>query len=509
MDEVKVSDNIDQSFNDNDSLKNHFGDAEDGPEYITPNTSIDQRDSAPGPPALSQLTLSNMQAFNNQNPPQQTMMNNFIGSGLGVPTTDVPEELIGNLIDMGFDRRKAIYALQQSHQNLQMFDTAFAVQWLFDNPAFVPPEPANMDHINDTISTMLGTEVRYDFMGLQDTLTGPPLPDQHPTDDALAPPNNSPDRTEEALAIDTMPMSIVGVGADRKHHPPLHTAHADGAIYDLMATAANQAEQYSKSGRVYNHSNTMASAATMQSTATVDEEKTVSAVYHASNPLQETKTDDDVLPHPLPSRPHHQATESTVASELSVVSQLSTGNGGNGRNGGNTANAQSSNATKEQISSLYAANAAQAVMTMLNAEAVLNESDLKMVLVVRKDLKMTSGKVAAQCCHACLGVVLDIVSGQHVGGIGHNNGNGGKLTFDLKRVLSVWRTNGEKKIVVQCQSEQELVALKDQAAIHGLPHYLVADAGHTQIKAGSITVLAIGPYLSDQIDVVTKELKLY
>merc|ERR1719356_1179925 len=150
-------------------------------------------------------------------------------------------------------------------------------------------------------------------------------------------------------------------------------------------------------------------------------------------------------------------------------------------------------------------------MNMMTAETVLMAADLKMVLVVRKDLKMTSGKVAAQCCHACLGVAMDIVNGQHLSnGNGNHNGNGSQMKeYNLKRVMSVWRSNGEKKIVLQCQSEGELTTLRDQAAIHGLPHYLVTDAGHTQIKAGSITVLAIGPYLSERIDLVTKDLKLF
>jgi PTH2 family peptidyl-tRNA hydrolase len=38
-----------------------------------------------------------------------------------------------------------------------------------------------------------------------------------------------------------------------------------------------------------------------------------------------------------------------------------------------------------------------------NASSVsLPYGDMKMVLVIRTDLDMTKGKVAAQCCHACL-----------------------------------------------------------------------------------------------------------
>ena len=37
----------------------------------------------------------------------------------------------------------------------------------------------------------------------------------------------------------------------------------------------------------------------------------------------------------------------------------------------------------------------------------------------------------------------------------------------------------------------------------GINMYLVEDAGHTQIKAGSRTVLAIGPAFSKEIDPIT------
>lgn len=42
----------------------------------------------------------------------------------------------------------------------------------------------------------------------------------------------------------------------------------------------------------------------------------------------------------------------------------------------------------------------------------------------------------------------------------------------------------------------------------GINMYLVEDAGHTQIKAGSRTVLAIGPAFSNEIDPITEHLKL-
>lgn len=42
----------------------------------------------------------------------------------------------------------------------------------------------------------------------------------------------------------------------------------------------------------------------------------------------------------------------------------------------------------------------------------------------------------------------------------------------------------------------------------GINTYLVEDAGHTQIKAGSKTVLGIGPAFAEEIDPITQHLKL-
>jgi PTH2 family peptidyl-tRNA hydrolase len=42
----------------------------------------------------------------------------------------------------------------------------------------------------------------------------------------------------------------------------------------------------------------------------------------------------------------------------------------------------------------------------------------------------------------------------------------------------------------------------------GINMYLVEDAGHTQIKAGSKTILAVGPAFSNEIDPITEHLKL-
>ncbi|KAK9812245.1 hypothetical protein WJX73_006899 [Symbiochloris irregularis] len=112
----------------------------------------------------------------------------------------------------------------------------------------------------------------------------------------------------------------------------------------------------------------------------------------------------------------------------------------------------------------------------------------KMVLVVNSQLKMGKGKIAAQCCHAAVGVVDEY-----------------KGKSEHRHAFSYWSANGQPKIALQTN---ELAAIHKAVRKTGLPHYLVCDAGKTQIPAGSQTVLAIGPGLVEELDELTGSLRL-
>lgn len=115
--------------------------------------------------------------------------------------------------------------------------------------------------------------------------------------------------------------------------------------------------------------------------------------------------------------------------------------------------------------------------------------ELKMVLVVRTDLKMTKGKIAAQCAHAALACY--------------------RQSSDLKpKTTRSWVRWGQAKVALQVKSEAELFELKRQALERGIIACVIRDAGRTQIAAGSATVLGIGPAPKSEIDRVTGHLKL-
>ncbi|KXN71807.1 PTH2-domain-containing protein [Conidiobolus coronatus NRRL 28638] len=119
-----------------------------------------------------------------------------------------------------------------------------------------------------------------------------------------------------------------------------------------------------------------------------------------------------------------------------------------------------------------------------------SEEEFKLVLVIRTDLGMTKGKVAAQCSHATLACYKDSME---------NN----------EEVLEEWEYNGQPKITLKCDSEEEMVKLQAKARSLGLCAHSIKDAGRTQIPAGSRTVLGVGPGPVSMVNSVTGHLKLY
>ena len=113
-----------------------------------------------------------------------------------------------------------------------------------------------------------------------------------------------------------------------------------------------------------------------------------------------------------------------------------------------------------------------------------SDDSLTMVLVTRKDLTLSRGKLAAQCGHAAVECAL-------------------KAKRETPRKLENWRTNGARKIVVEAPSLDTLKRLFGAAQAADIGAYMVRDAGHTEIPSGTITVVGLGPDTRDKIDTLT------
>ena len=119
--------------------------------------------------------------------------------------------------------------------------------------------------------------------------------------------------------------------------------------------------------------------------------------------------------------------------------------------------------------------------------------DLKMVFLVRQDLKMKAGKIAAQVAHAALGLYDDIIFG--------NNKY-------QQEALDFWVNYGQKKVVLKADNLEIMIETVKKCKELKLQYCMISDAGHTQIPAGSITVLGIGPDTSEKINQITGSFKL-
>ena len=117
------------------------------------------------------------------------------------------------------------------------------------------------------------------------------------------------------------------------------------------------------------------------------------------------------------------------------------------------------------------------------------DAPFKMILAVNMSLKMGNGKIAAQCGHATLGCYCKSIKASPT-------------------AVGWWERLGQAKIAVKIADENEMFVIRDAADAAGLVTHIVVDAGHTQIAAGSRTVLAIGPAPVSVLNHITGHLKL-
>jgi len=113
--------------------------------------------------------------------------------------------------------------------------------------------------------------------------------------------------------------------------------------------------------------------------------------------------------------------------------------------------------------------------------------DVKLVIAVRRDLKMSCGKIAVQVAHASVAAALSAQGTEE---------------------FSWWMDGGQKKIVVKVSDLTGLKKLEGEARSNKIAVHEIADMGLTEVPAGSITCAAFGPASSSSLDPFTRHLKL-
>ena len=115
--------------------------------------------------------------------------------------------------------------------------------------------------------------------------------------------------------------------------------------------------------------------------------------------------------------------------------------------------------------------------------------ECKMVIVMRSDLKMSKGKIAAQAAHAAVNCAFASKKKD-------------PRTFDR------WYAEGQRKVVLKVDSLEKLYAIKSAADANGLVNSIISDAGRTEIAPGTITCIGIGPTTDSVVDTITGDLSM-
>lgn len=132
-------------------------------------------------------------------------------------------------------------------------------------------------------------------------------------------------------------------------------------------------------------------------------------------------------------------------------------------------------------------------------------SDVKQVIVIRKDLKMRRGKEIAQGAHASIAWLTNRLS--LIEYKGHD-----EVIYDciLEDFEHDWIEGLFTKVCCKVESEEELLAIYEAAKKARLNVHLITDAGKTEFDGvPTRTCLAVGPNRTEDVDKITGHLTLY
>jgi PTH2 family peptidyl-tRNA hydrolase len=135
-----------------------------------------------------------------------------------------------------------------------------------------------------------------------------------------------------------------------------------------------------------------------------------------------------------------------------------------------------------------------------------------MMIVMRRDLKMRKGKIAAQAGHAAVEAVLTALRREErfMDLCPSEDGFGLRTEGKNESPLTECFNKGCAKICVYVDSEEELLQIASKAEEKGIIAAVITDAGMTEFHGvPTKTCLALEPLPSDKADELTGGLPLY
>lgn len=135
--------------------------------------------------------------------------------------------------------------------------------------------------------------------------------------------------------------------------------------------------------------------------------------------------------------------------------------------------------------------------------------NIKQLIIVRKDLEMPVGKLAAQVSHASLLSFLNSLDKTNEKNERIEN-NQEIFILNKDNYSYDWLHGSFAKVTLGVKNENQLLKYKKIAEENDIPFALITDEGRTCFDGEpTITCLGVGPYENDTLDKFFKKLRLY
>ena len=119
----------------------------------------------------------------------------------------------------------------------------------------------------------------------------------------------------------------------------------------------------------------------------------------------------------------------------------------------------------------------------------------KQVIVLVKFKSLRTGKYCAQAAHASLGSYFELEK---------------RKTARANLVKNNWLHSSFRKIVLYVESAEDLYLIESNCEELNIPCRLITDNGTTEFnEVPTVTALGIGPWIDEEIDILTNDLKLF
>ena len=130
-------------------------------------------------------------------------------------------------------------------------------------------------------------------------------------------------------------------------------------------------------------------------------------------------------------------------------------------------------------------------LSIKNIQIKNSKEPISLYLIINSDLNMSEGKIISQIVHSTVKVCIYSL-----------------LNKSLKVLFNKWVIQGERVIILKSGLENMKI-LSEKFTKLKIFNIFITDAGKTEVKANSITILVVGPNFTNNIYSEIKDLNIY